>query len=52
MRTYCHNRLDIDYTARQAREDLEDAIRDAWNTRNGRPQCTLEPLHTLKRRKQ
>lgn len=31
MRTYCHNRPDIDYTPRSARQDLDSSIRDAWN---------------------
>ena len=40
-RGFCHNELGYpDYTYKDAIRDLDEAIKLAWNTRNGNPQCT------------
>lgn len=39
-RAICHNDTTNDYTARTAREDLEQAIEEGCTRQNGAPQCT------------
>lgn len=40
-RPVLHNELNNDdYTLQDAKKDLEEAIKKAWNTKNGNPECT------------
>ena len=39
-RSICHNNIDDDYTIKDVKKDLEEAIKAAQTIKNGHPQCT------------